>query len=399
MKTTPATILFAGGGSGGHISPGLAIAERLKERAAGAKVLFVCSSRAIDAHMLTDAGVAYTAIPARPPSAHPLEALRFLRSFVRSRRICGGLMREHGVQSVVALGGFVAAPAVLAARSAGADVTLLNLDDPPGRANRWMAGRCARVWTAIELPTLPGFAQRVVGMPIRRCALVPGDAADCRRRLGLEEERPTLFITGASQGATSINRFMAAMAEARSDCLADWQIIHLAGDRDAEALRRTYSHCGIRARIEPFLDEIGLAWGAADLAVSRAGASSVAEAAANAVPTLFLPYPYHRDMHQLNNARPLAEMEAAVIIEDQIDAAANVAHVGPALEALMRDEARRAAMRRMLEAQRPPDAADTIAALLLGQPVPAGGSEASPALSADPAEARKGRTFDAGPRQ
>jgi len=403
-KTTPATFLFAGGGSGGHISPGLAIAERLKERAANAKVLFVCSSRAIDGRMLADAGAEYTSIPALPPSAHPLGALRFLRSFARSRRICRRLLRQRGVEGVVALGGFVAAPAVLAARSLAVHVTLLNLDDPPGRANRWLAGRCARVWTAIELPTLPGFAQRVVGLPIRRRALAPGDAADCRRRLGLEEDRPTLFITGASQGATSINRFMAAMAEATSACFADWQIIHLAGDRDAEPMRRTYAQCGIRVQVEPFLDEIGLAWGAADLAVSRAGASSVAEAAANAVPTLFLPYPYHRDMHQRNNARSLAEMEAAVIVEDRIDAAANVAHVGPALEALMRDEARRTTMQQKLLARRPPDAADTIAALLLGQSPAerapaAGGSKASPALSAGPAEARKGLTFDAGPRR
>ncbi|MDY7110625.1 MAG: UDP-N-acetylglucosamine--N-acetylmuramyl-(pentapeptide) pyrophosphoryl-undecaprenol N-acetylglucosamine transferase [Planctomycetota bacterium] len=362
---TSRTFLFAGGGSGGHISPGLAIAERLIDREPGSRVLFACSTRPIDARMLAEAGVEHVALPAMPLSLRPAGLARFLRSLRRSRVMCREALARHHVDHVIALGGFVSAPAVLAARSQGVSATLLNLDRPPGKANRWLARRCDRIWTAIELPTLPRFARRVVGMPIRRRALAPGDRRACRARLSLDPDRPVLLVTGASQGAASINRFMRAMAESRADVFAGWQVLHLAGDADVESIRREYEQRGIPGRVEPFLDEMGLAWGSADLAVSRAGASSVAEVAANAVPTLFLPYPYHRDMHQVHNARPLAETGGAMIVEDRIEARANIADAGRALTALLADETSRSTMRARLLERRPPDAAATIADLLL----------------------------------
>jgi UDP-N-acetylglucosamine--N-acetylmuramyl-(pentapeptide) pyrophosphoryl-undecaprenol N-acetylglucosamine transferase len=365
--TTAGTFLFAGGGSGGHISPGLAIAERLIERAPEGRVLFACSTRPIDARMLTEAGVEHLALPAMPLSPRPAALVRFLRALRRSRLECREALHRHRVDHVIALGGFVAAPAVLAARSLDIRTTLLNLDHPPGKANRWLARRCDRILTAIELPTTPHFAERVVGMPIRRRAMAPGDRATCRARLHLEPERPVLLVTGASQGAASINRFMQAMVESRPDDFAGWEILHLAGEGAADQTRQVYAHCGVSARVESFLDEIGLAWGAAELAVSRAGASSVAEAAANAVPTLFLPYPYHRDRHQANNARPLVEAGGAVIVDDRIDAQANASEAGQVLSALMNEETRRSGMRKILRAQRPADAAAAIAALLLGE--------------------------------
>ena len=130
-------------------------------------------------------------------------------------------------------------------------------------------------------------------------------------------------------------------------------------------IRSAYSRRKIRARVETFLDDIGLAWGAADAAVSRSGANSVAEVAANALPTLFMPYPYHRDQHQRNNARPLVEIGGAMIEDDLIEPAANVRQAGVALRTLMQDTSRRASMRQALVEHRPPDAAELIADLLL----------------------------------
>ncbi|UCD76780.1 MAG: glycosyltransferase [Phycisphaerales bacterium] len=359
-------IVFAGGGSGGHISPGLAIAERLEEIAPGATALFICSPRAIDAHMLGEAKVEHLAIPAAPFSVRPVGALRFLRGYRASRRRCREVFGGRAISQVVALGGFVAAPVVAEAKVCRLPVTLINLDSPPGKANRLMARKCDRVWSAIELPDHPHFAERVVGMPIRRRALAGGDSAECRRKLGLEEDLPALLVTGASQGATSINRFLAALVESEAGMFHGWQVLHLAGREGGDDVPRACEAAGIRAKIVPFLDEMGLAWGAADLAVSRAGANSVAEAAANCVPTLFLPYPYHRDMHQANNARPLVESGGAVMETDRIDPAENVRMVGPVLQSLMHDDERRLAMRRSLEANRPGDAAAEICRLLLG---------------------------------
>ena len=292
---------------------------------------------------------------------------RFARAFAASRRQCAALIRSEGVEHVVALGGFVSAPAVAAARGLGVPVTLINLDRPPGKANRWIARRSDAVWTAIDLPEMPSFASRTVGMPIRRRALAPAPPPDCRLGLGLDAARPTLLVTGASQGAGTINELMPALVESQPELLASWQIYHLAGDSGAEEVRGAYRRAGVHAVVEPFLDEMGLAWGAADVAISRAGASSVAEAAANGVPTVFLPYPYHRDQHQHQNALPLGDIDGAIIVDDRIEPDANVASLAPALRPLLSDASLRSEMRRRLREHHARDAASSIAALLLGR--------------------------------
>src|SRR5690606_9915817 len=134
------------------------------------------------------------------------------------------------------------------------------------------------------------------------------------------------------------------------------QVLHLCGSDVDEALQRAYERAGVRAIVHRFLHRIGLAWGAADLALSRAGANSVAEAAANAVPTIFVPYPYHRDLHQRHNAEPLVTLGGAVMVDDRIEPAANMATIGTALQALLHDGNRRDAMRAALRRHPPRDA-------------------------------------------
>ena len=135
------TVLFAGGGSGGHIYPGLAIAERLTAIEPEARAIFACSTRAIDDRILAASGVEYHAMPAAPISIRPPGLARFLRGYRASRRAAGRLIQERDVAVVLALGGFVAAPVVAAARATGVPTVLLNLDARPGKANRWLARR------------------------------------------------------------------------------------------------------------------------------------------------------------------------------------------------------------------------------------------------------------------
>lgn len=359
------TVIFAGGGSGGHISPGLAIAERLCEIEPGAAPIFVCSSRPIDVSMLREAGREAAPMPAVPPSRRPLGALRFVRGYVQTRRAVMKLIRSRGVEHVVLLGGFVAGPAAAAAKACGVPRLLVNLDAPPGRANRWIARRCTTVVSAIAIPSMPRFASQIVGMPVRRCAIAPGDPPHCRAKLGMDPGAPTLLVTGASQGATSINELMLELARSEPGMFDGWQILHLTGHGADGAMRKAYREAGIRATVLAFLNEMGWAWGAADLAVSRAGANSVAEVARNAAPTLFLPYPYHADMHQRHNAQPLVDAGGAVMERDRIVARENAQHVGPVLRGLMADSARRCRMRRALRSQPSEDAALTIARLIV----------------------------------
>jgi UDP-N-acetylglucosamine--N-acetylmuramyl-(pentapeptide) pyrophosphoryl-undecaprenol N-acetylglucosamine transferase len=361
------TFLFAGGGSGGHLSPGLAVAERLAEHDASAGAYFACSRRDVDRTMLARARVPFEQIPGSPFSLRPLGLARFARGFIRSRRAAREVLDRLAAERVVAMGGFVAAPVVAAAVGAGLPVTLINLDAPPGKANRWIARHCQHVYTAVPVPEMPRFAQRVVGMPVRRAALAAGPPEACRRELGLDPSAPLLLVTGASQGARSINTLLAALAESEPAAFNGWQVLHLSGTGDEPTLRDAYAAAGVVAQVRPFLHEMGAAWGGADLAVSRAGASSVAEAWANAVPTVFLPYPHHRDQHQRRNAQPMAEAGGAALEVDRPDLRENLRAAGTTIRELLTDETRRETMKASLHRRPAPDAAATIARLLLGQ--------------------------------
>jgi UDP-N-acetylglucosamine--N-acetylmuramyl-(pentapeptide) pyrophosphoryl-undecaprenol N-acetylglucosamine transferase len=358
------SIVFAGGGSGGHLSPGLAIAERLITVAPEIGSIFLCSDRKVDAMMLREAGANFVPMPARPPSLRPVALLRFVRAWFAAGAAAERALREHGARHVVSLGGFVSAPVVRRARRMGIPVTLLNLDATPGRANRSVARWASHVWSAVRAKGLPGWDGSVTGFPVRRSAIAPGDAARCRVELGLDPARHTLLVTGASQGATSLNRFMPHFAEQRASLLAGWQVLHLAGsmpDAEIAALADRYACAGVQAKVIPFLHRMGLAWGSADVALTRAGANSVAEAALNRVPCLFVPYPYHRDLHQRENARELVEAGAAAIALDAIEPEANMQVMGRLLESLVTDGPARDRVAAALAAQPRVDAAERIA--------------------------------------
>lgn len=349
------------------MSPGLAVAERVHVIAPDSEVLFVCSDRSIDRMMLENAGAPFRAIDAEPFSLRPHKALRSLAAMRRGTRQSLSLLEEHGATAVLSLGGFVSVPVVRAANRRGIHVLLLNLDAVPGRANRWSARHANEVRTALPLhdPRDLG-APGLVGFPIRREAIAPGDSMSCRERLGLAPERPTLLVIGASQGAGTLNGFMREFVRGSAGVLDEWQVLHIAGTSDQKALEHTYAAAGIEGMVLPFLEKVGLAWGAAEVAISRAGANSVAESAANNVPTIFVPYPWHRDLHQRYNADELVRSGGAVLALDAIDPAANLHAIGEPLRELLLDPVARNRMRAILEERTAPDGAREVAELLLG---------------------------------
>ncbi|MFO0835356.1 MAG: UDP-N-acetylglucosamine--N-acetylmuramyl-(pentapeptide) pyrophosphoryl-undecaprenol N-acetylglucosamine transferase [Phycisphaerales bacterium] len=367
--------VLAGGGTGGHIFPNLAIAEQLESLLGRRpRCVFAVSARPLDAQILRDESREFEVIPAEPFVLRPRGFLKFLNSWgksVRSARVLlQKLKSEHGRVDVVATGGFVSAPVAQAARVERVPVTLVNLDATPGRANRWLARHAARVYTAAEAP---GVGWPVIRPLVRTAAMAPGDARACRARLGLDPDRPVLFVTGASQGAGTINKLLVALIERHApDFVArGWQVIHQTGPRtdakDIENSRGAMKSAGIPAIVEPFFREMGVAWGAADLAISRSGAGSVAEAWANATPSVFLPYPYHKDQHQRANAASLLRAGACVVEDDLVDPERNAGRAGATLLDLMRDDAKREAMRTALKSLGPADGANTVARALVGE--------------------------------
>lgn len=341
------SVLFAGGGTGGHIYPAIAIAEQLRQTDPTLPIRFLVSQRDVDARILTGAGYDFTQVPARPPSIRPVALLRFVASWGRTVRVCREAIRAMTSARrrtvLVSTGGFVAAPAVVAARAEQAPRVVISLDAVPGKATRFAAGFAGVRLNASGADL--GSRWTPVGPLIRRAARADAPAADARRRFDLAPDVRTLLITGGSQGASSINEFMAAFADAHADALASWQVIHQTGDEAAsEALALLYRQAGARAHVTPFTDRMGDAWAAADLALGRAGAGTVAEARASATPALFLPYPHHRDEHQRRNAAPLENAGAAIIVRDRVNPEANLANAGDALSVLLGDDAKRAAM-------------------------------------------------------
>lgn len=360
------SIVLAGGGTGGHIAPGIAIAERLADLAPELDRVFACSTRPVDARMLEHVGADFVPIPAEGLSPRPLKLVRFVRAFVAGRAAARELLAERGARAVIALGGYVTGPVVHAAQSMRVPVLLVNLDATPGKANRWVAKRATRVLTACPTPGIPDFAEKTMGMPVRRAAIASVSREACEAQLGLERGFRTLFVTGASQGAASLNDLMLHLLRHERAAFGEWQVLHLVGNADRAPIERAYREARVRAKVIPFLHEMGLAWGAADLALSRAGANSVAEAVLNAVPTVFAPYPYHADLHQKWNAKPFHDEGVAVLCDDLIDAEKNAATrddstLGGALVGLMGDHARREAMRARLAARPREDAALEIA--------------------------------------
>ncbi len=365
---TARTFLFAGGGTGGHLFPGIAIAEEIAKRDPNAEFIFLCSTRSIDAEILTSANREFVTQPAQPFGVKPRRLMRFLASWGPSVRATRRLIREKRNNGrnvhVVAMGGFVAPPAAQAARAARAPLTMFNLDATPGLANQWMAKRSSRVLTTY---TIPAWKQATRIPPIVRAgALPPGDAGMCRAVFGLDPEMATLVVMGGSQGAGTINDAMAELAMQEPELLRRWQIIHQCGAGRDESLAEVYSAAGVRAVVRPFIDEVGAAWGAADLAIARAGAGTVAEAWASGTPAIFLPYPYHRDSHQAANAMPLVDRASAVIVKDAIDAGVNAERLSETLQGMLAP-GRLQSMRSAMQSLGPADGANVAAGLLLGE--------------------------------
>lgn len=381
------TIVFAGGGSGGHIYPALAIAEqvrRLAERGGESqpRLIFVCSDRAIDKAILDAAGVRFVVSPAKPVLLSARGVARFCMSWLpavgHAQRLLADAARLGPVE-VCAMGGFVAAPVVRAAGRKGVGVTMVNLDAVPGKANRWIGPRSRRVFTAARVQGMErgggrGPAWEMIPPIVRAAAGGDGDEGKddrgaIRRRLGIEPSRPVLMVTTGSQGLRSVNAFLAAFAvsEHGQKTLRDggWHVLHQTGRNLDGPVREAYAAAGVEATVVPFTEQIADWWRSADAAVATAGAGNVAEAWCSRVPTLFMPYPYHKDEHQRYNALPLVEAGAAVLGTDRIDAAANVAENGAALAGLLGNANARAAMRRALEGLGPADGAARVARALL----------------------------------
>lgn len=359
-------LALSGGGTGGHVYPALSIAGALeRELPAGEKLdlLYVGSTAGAEAELVQRASlplrtIASAPIRGRMPWEMAANAVKMGTGMAQARAV----LREFMPQVVLSTGGYASFPVAVAARSRGVPVTVYLPDLNPGWAVRALARLAQRVAvTAIEsLRRLPTGKSVVTGYPVRD-EFWRATRAGGRERLGLDQEEKVLFVAGASQGAHSINRAIAADI---TGLLQLCEVIHLAGRTDEPWLAEIHGGLpeDLRSRYHLFAylhDETPWAMAAADLAVCRSGASVLGELPAVALPAVLVPYPYAGG-HQRLNARYMAQKGAAVVLEDgELNA------MLPLVGELLHDDSRLRSMREAARGLARPDAASRIARILL----------------------------------
>jgi UDP-N-acetylglucosamine--N-acetylmuramyl-(pentapeptide) pyrophosphoryl-undecaprenol N-acetylglucosamine transferase len=353
-------IAIACGGTGGHLFPGFAVAERLVRN--GSTVVLLVSPKEVDQQSLNQIpGAEIVTLPAVGLARGKWWA--FLRGFYCSFRVAKRCFDSRPPVAALAMGGFTSAPPILAAKRCGARTFLHESNTIPGRANRWLSRIVDQAF--VSFPTtaeqLHGQNIIVTGTPVR-ASIYPQDPGNCRAALGLEPLRPVVLVMGGSQGARAINELIVRCLPSLAGTNPDWQWLHLTGPADCEAIKAAYVSVRLTAIVRPFMSDINLALGAATVAVSRAGASSLAELAAMRLPAILVPYPNAVDNHQLFNARAFEKTGAAHLLQQKT---ATVEELSRQLRTLLTDLALRQKMQQALAQWDAPAAADHIAAAIL----------------------------------
>ena len=364
-------VAIACGGTGGHLFPGLAVAEQLQKR--GCTVALLISPKDVDQQAVKSArGMEIFTLPAVALQNH--NYFSFARSFWQSWRASSKFFKQRKPDAVLAMGGFTSAPPILVAKDCGAKTFLHESNTMPGRANRFLARFVDEAFVGFPEASSRLKARKVTttGTPVRPQFLVNQNLVgrdsvepklkECRIALSLDPNRPVVLVMGGSQGASGLNEMVLSALPALGERAATWQWLHLTGTSDFEKVKSAYAARGLNAVVKPFLAEMDLALGAATVSVSRSGASSLAEIAAMQLPSLLVPYPTAADNHQFVNARAFEKTGAAKLLEQKNSTPEKVAAL---LCDLVENDALRPMMRSALTQWHAPTAAEQIAEIIL----------------------------------
>jgi UDP-N-acetylglucosamine--N-acetylmuramyl-(pentapeptide) pyrophosphoryl-undecaprenol N-acetylglucosamine transferase len=309
--------VVAGGGTGGHVTPALALAEQIRLR--GDEILLMGSDRGLETKLVPAAGFELLALPARPLYGRSLiDRARAVPAMVNACWSAWKALGSFGADFVISVGGYASVPAVIAAVLRRVRIALVEPNAVPGRANRAAARVASRIFVQFEQAELvfsdAGAADRVrrLGIPLREGLVAAFSGVEPRRT----PEAPfRLLVFGGSQGAHQINQAMIEAAP-RMDPQSV-EIVHQTGEADREQVEAGYRSAGLRAEVVAFESDMPSRYRWADLALCRSGALTVAELALAGLPSLLIPYPYAADDHQRANAAALVATGAARLLDDQ----------------------------------------------------------------------------------
>ncbi len=349
--------MIAGGGTGGHLFPALAVAEAFKDREPENEILFVGSRRGLEARVVEREGYALKTI-----RAHSLKGKSFSGKFWSLMTMPQSLLQAESLllsfkpDMVLGVGGYASGPMVLTAWAMGYPTSIHEQNVFPGLSNRILGRFVDRIFISFADSALhfPRGKTLLTGHPVRKKIRPRGSGTGPR-----PGDKFTLFIFGGSQGAHPLNR---AMQEALTD-LREWRdrlrLIHQTGEKDYAEVQQAYGREGFEAEVHPFLRDMERAYGEADLVLCRAGATTLFELMATGLPAILIPYPHAANDHQTLNAQTMAQAGAAVLVAD---GDLNGARLSRVLKELMQDPQRLRKMGEQAAALATPGAARKIVA-------------------------------------
>lgn len=307
-------LVFAGGGTGGHLFPAIALAEEFRRRDPGAEISFVGSRGGLEEKIVPKYGWPLKLFDVEGVKRKKgMDAARALAKAALSTVEAVRFLRSVRPDGVMGSGSYSSAPVVAAARLLGIKTAILEQNALPGLTNRTLGKLVDRVYISFEESRrfFPGGRTILSGNPVRRDIITKLE--DRRGR----PERFSILVFGGSQGATAINAAFLDAAEFLTDIWSGLKVVHQTGQDGFETVAAAYKRKNLKVEAQQFIEEMGEAYNSADLVVCRAGATSLAEITAAGLPSILIPYPFASDDHQTVNARSLQAAGAAVMIKQE----------------------------------------------------------------------------------
>ncbi len=351
-------ILFAGGGTGGHLMPGILLARKLQ--AEGDTVRFVVSGRSVERHFFQSDPFDRVHLDLEKEGGGTPGRMSQILRLPRGVWKANKEIDRFRPDLVLGIGGWISVPVGIAARLRTVPLDLLEINSIPGKATVALKPLTRRIYSSFQETLRRVGKKGVLTGPIVRPEIGKISRAQAREKFGFSPNATVLLVMGGSQGAGAINQLLLDSLEQLKT--AKIEILHLCGEKDFELCQIAIQKSGIHAQVLPFCQEMEEAYACADLAISRGGAATVAELAAAKLPSLIIPYPLHADQHQWWNARELGE--GALVIEEAKLRNQGLASV---LFPIFQDSSRLLEMSQRLERIVQPEGIEKIVSLLHGE--------------------------------
>ncbi len=354
--------LFAGGGSGGHLFPGIAVAEELNRFESNLNLLFVGSDRPVEKQILADYRCNHFPLALSSSSTMLRKPFSSILKNWQGYRTSLSLLKQYRPEVVIGLGGFASLPTVVAAWRRKIPVLLLEQNAVLGRANRFLlpfANQICLSYPSTPIPKRQSSKAVLTGNPVRSEIIATAPHSRSTPRTSRN-----LLVLGGSQGASAVNQAVLTAFPKLQSQLIGWNVVHQTGERDRVWVQEEYHRLGIRAQVYSFIEDMDRKYQLADVVISRAGGTTLAELAIHHIPAVLIPYPNSVRDHQTHNALGYIQSGGGVLVKQSAQLGQTVDDLVDSLTSLLTNSVQREAMREACADFALPNAAQSIAKIV-----------------------------------